>query len=375
MHKTGKPHVLLISTAYGIGGTERSVLSIALGLQQLDVAVQTVFPQVDAEMGALSLARQLGVSVQSDRAVRDLSVRRDYRHLLALRKFVRSTRAQVVNIHFGINFISIWDVLAIRLAGVKRCIASVHHAIPFANQSTQIMTRLASYLCDRVVVTTPAMTQILTDGGVAHRKIVEIPLGLKPPTQRPTRAEARTMLGLPQEALIISSLGRLVPEKGFLDLITGVSLVGNYPQPIHLVIGGDGPSRKIFEALGKACLHERVRFLGRIPEPELLYAASDIFALPSHEEGFGLVFIEAAFHGVPSVGADVGGVRYAIVHNETGLLVPVRTPSALTSALQRLLGDEALRKQLGTAAQQRALRQFSDQRMAEQYKQVLFAPA
>jgi glycosyltransferase involved in cell wall biosynthesis len=365
------PDLLLLSTAYGVGGTERAILNLAQGLQP-DFVVCTIFPHVDAEMGALVLAKQMGVTVSTSRRIRDLAVRRNYRDLLALRELVRSTKARSVNIHYGINFISIWDILAIRLAGAKRCVASVHHAVPITNARIRLMTRLAGKFCTSIVVTTPAMTEILVAAGVDQHKIVEIPLGVRIPTDMPRQADARLTLGLPQDALIIGSLGRLVTSKGFDDLITGLALMKTVSQPVHLAIGGDGPMRASLEVQAKAALGDRAHFLGHVTDPALLYAASDVFALSSHEEGFGIVFIEAAFYGLPSVGTNVGGVSYAISHNKTGLLIPDRDPPALAEALHQLLTNESLRKSMGQAAQQQAHDHFSEHVMINRYKQVLF---
>jgi glycosyltransferase involved in cell wall biosynthesis len=151
-----------------------------------------------------------------------------------------------------------------------------------------------------------------------------------------------------------------------------VALLEPGPQPVHLLIGGEGPDYPSLEALARSALGERCRLLGRIADPTVLYAAIDVFALASHEEGFGLVFIEAAFQGVPSVAARVGGVPYAVEHERTGLLVPDRDPPALAAAIGRLLGDCELHRTIGAAAQARARREFSERQMATRYRAVLF---
>jgi glycosyltransferase involved in cell wall biosynthesis len=102
-----------------------------------------------------------------------------------------------------------------------------------------------------------------------------------------------------------------------------------------------------------------------VPGVEEVYAASDVFALPSSEEGFGLVYLEAAWHGVPSIGCDVGGVRYAIAHDETGLVTELHNADALTGALRRFRDDPEWTAQLGTAARTRVERDFDPARMAE----------
>ena len=92
----------------------------------------------------------------------------------------------------------------------------------------------------------------------------------------------------------------------------------------------------------------------------LAYAASDLFALPSHYESFGFVFLEAMAHGVPVVGVRTGGVPEVIRDGETGFVLdPADDGEALTGALSRLAGDDALRTQLGEQAQRWARERFS----------------
>ena len=365
---------LIICTSNGHGGLENLVLTLSQGLRALDISVQTVFPPAEGDaLGCLPMARQIGASMETSEAVTPIARRRQLRHFLALRAFVYARDIPSVNIHYGSNFISIWDVLAIRLAGVRRCVATVHHAVPITTWKTKRLTALASMFCDHVTVTTPAMTDILVAAGVARHKIVEIPPGIRPPVAIPSRADARAALGLPLDALIVGSLGRIVPHKGFGDLIAAMSLLDPCPRTVHLVVGGDGPARQTFEASAATSLGDRAHFLGRIPDAALLYAASDVFVLPSHEEGFGLVFVEAAFYGIPSIGTSVGGVPYAIIHGETGILVPPHSPHELALALHHLLSDDATRKRLGRAAQVRAHRQFTVRAMAEAYRACLSA--
>ncbi len=110
-----------------------------------------------------------------------------------------------------------------------------------------------------------------------------------------------------------------------------------------------------------------MRFLGKLPHEQLpeYYAAADLFVGPSvvdrsgDTEGLGVVFIEAASAGLAMVGTSVGGISDVLIHDVTGLAVEPDQPEALADAIERLLGDEALRQRLGAAARQHALSQFS----------------
>ena len=104
-------------------------------------------------------------------------------------------------------------------------------------------------------------------------------------------------------------------------------------------------------------------FVGYTDIPEAYIAITDILCLPSYREGFGTVVIEAAAMGVPTVGTDIYGLSDAVLHNETGILVPPRNVDALTKALERLLADRALRIKMGAAALRRAHAVFDAERL------------
>ena len=115
-------------------------------------------------------------------------------------------------------------------------------------------------------------------------------------------------------------------------------------------------------------VHPRVRFLGRVADDEIapLYASADVFAMLCRDrwagleaEGFGIVFVEAAACGVPSVAGRSGGSHEAVVDGETGYVVEPRDVDAVRTALARLLGDDTLRARFGAAARERAVRELA----------------
>jgi glycosyltransferase involved in cell wall biosynthesis len=162
------------------------------------------------------------------------------------------------------------------------------------------------------------------------------------------------------DKIIILTVGRLHPRKGQLLTLQALQLL---PPEVrsrieYWIVGGQSKGR--YEQSLRACaaLHPDlvVRFLGKLPDAELaqVYDSADIFAMTSVKhgesiEGFGLVYIEAAAHGLPVVAHDVGGVSEAVVDGQTGLLVPCDRPIQLAAAFEKLIHDPALRLRLGTA--------------------------
>lgn len=136
--------------------------------------------------------------------------------------------------------------------------------------------------------------------------------------------------------------GRLSKEKGVLELVEAA-------RGLPLVVAGDGPLRK--QVPGAR---------GFVPRAELerLYGEAAVVACPSRREGFGVACLEAMAHGKPVVASAVGGLLDLVLDGVTGVLVPPRDPAALRAALERVLGDEALRRRLGAAARERARAEF-----------------
>ena len=150
-------------------------------------------------------------------------------------------------------------------------------------------------------------------------------------------------VGDPEEPPHVLYAGRLSAEKGVLELLDAA-------RGLPLVVVGDGPLRRRVPGAR-----------GFVPPAELgsYYERAAVVVVPSRREGYGIVAREAMAYGRPVVATDVGGLPDAVVHGETGLLVPPRDPQALRAALERLLGDAELRRRLGVAARERARREFS----------------
>lgn len=371
--------LLLLSTASSIGGMERIICGLAREFSGRDWDVRTVFPPADNRVALLEWCRRQGVAAETNPAVLDAAAPHSRQDIVNLNQFIQSASPDVVNLHYGDNFISLKDMIAVRMAGMHkrfRTVITVHHPTPWGKENTQkrVMTRLAAHMADVVVAVSTATRDILLEAGVPARKVQVVANGLCVPQQLLSPMEARARLGLPRSAFIVGCLGRLVAHKGVADLIEAAALAKGKSNEREMVIAvaGDGPEREALENLarqrfGQTDSGDRVVFLGRVPDVDEFYAACDVFALPSYLEGFGLVYVEAAFHGVPSIGTGVGGVVDVITDGKTGLLVPPQNPSALAIAILRLRDDPDLRRGLGNAARERAYSQFTEQSMAERY--------
>lgn len=182
------------------------------------------------------------------------------------------------------------------------------------------------------------------------------------------RALARASFGLPVDAPLVVSISRLVPRKGMDTLIRASTRLRHRFPDLVVAIAGAGRDRPRLERLVRET-GAPVRFLGRVPDEQLpaLYGCADVFAMLCRtrwggleQEGFGIVFVEAAAAGVPQVAGASGGAPEAVAHGETGLVVDTPSdPAAAADAIATLLGDEQLRRTMGKAARQRAETEFS----------------
>jgi glycosyltransferase involved in cell wall biosynthesis len=161
----------------------------------------------------------------------------------------------------------------------------------------------------------------------------------------------RAAQGIPDDAVLIGSTGRLVTQKGFDLLIAALAqLKADGLAPLAL-IAGEGPERdRLAAAASAAGVSDQVRLPGRIDDVPSLLAALDLFVFPSRQEGRSNALAEAMAAGRAIVATDIPGNDELIVPEITGLLVPPDDPSALAVAIARVLRDPALAARLGASA-------------------------
>ncbi|WP_022854504.1 glycosyltransferase family 4 protein [Thermodesulfatator atlanticus] len=194
-----------------------------------------------------------------------------------------------------------------------------------------------------------------------ENKVIVVHLGVDfelyqlPKKERKTHRKA---WGFPEEAVILITVARMEPRKNQEAVIKAMARLHQEGVPVAYVIAGSGEKEKelkgLVERLG---LKRWVRFLGRISEEEKIKSicAADIHVMPSIQigpmiEGFGIVFMEAAAAGLPSIAGKVGGQPEAVVHGETGLVVDGTNLDEIVWALKRLATDKELRRKMGEQA-------------------------
>ena len=169
------------------------------------------------------------------------------------------------------------------------------------------------------------------------------------------RDAVRAQLGLATGELLVGGVGRRVAEKGIAELAAAARALEDKARFVWI-----GPAD-----LSDGSPAEGLEFLGERSDMPAVYSALDVFALPSHREGFSRSAMEAAACGRAMVLTDIRGCRQIGDHERHLLLVPPRDASSLTESLRRLLDDPGLRARLGDEARRRGQEEFDQSRVAQ----------
>ena len=182
------------------------------------------------------------------------------------------------------------------------------------------------------------------------------------------RKAMREQLGVPVDGPLVVSLSRLVPRKGMDVLIRAAGVLHARHPDLTVAIGGGGRDRDRLDRLVRET-GAPVRMVGRVSHDDLprFYGCADVYAMLCRnrwggleQEGFGIVFLEAAAAGVPQVAGRSGGAAEAVEHGQTGLVVDrPEDVHAVAAALDELLSDPERRARMAVAGRQRALEQFT----------------
>lgn len=183
------------------------------------------------------------------------------------------------------------------------------------------------------------------------------------------RDAVRQQLGIPRDAPVVGFVGRLVRDKGIVELADAFEALSSRLPAAHLLLVGSYeehalPPPHVVEFLARNPLVRHVEWQS---DPIPYFAAMDVLALPTYREGFNNVALEAAAMSRPVVASDATGCREGTLHERTGLLVPVGDAAALAAALERLLREPGLRQDMGAAGRAHIERNFDCRRLWPQY--------
>jgi glycosyltransferase involved in cell wall biosynthesis len=188
----------------------------------------------------------------------------------------------------------------------------------------------------------------------------------KPDAER--KIAIRDRLHIPVDAFVFSFLGRMTKDKGIEELLLAFDRIASeHANAYLLLIGPD--DEKIIHKMKEQLLFKNGRILYQsfTRTPEIYMSAADVMCLPSHREGFGMVVLEAAAAGIPTIGSRITGVIDAIEDGETGLFHPQGDVGALYECMCICIVDRKRTRHLGRQARLRTLKDFSSRLLTEEF--------
>ena len=305
------------------------------------------------------------------------------RHAFALLRLIRLLRKReydVVHVHTPVA--QVLGRIAAKVTGVP-IVLYTSHGFQFHDSRSwwarkiiiEIERRLARW-------TNVILTQSMEDAesavqhGIGSRdQVIWIGNGVQLERFRPgpTDMSVREEFNLEAHHRVVGFIGRIVREKGVVELIEAMSrVIARFPSAKLLIVGdtlssdGDTAAKKIVhDAIRALELQEEVRFAGMRDDVPRLLRAMDVFTLPSWREGMPRSIIEAMATGLPVVATDIRGCREEVVHGETGLLVPPKRSDRLADAILTLISDPQRADEMGARGRQRALEWFDERKVVQ----------
>ncbi|MBI4468723.1 MAG: glycosyltransferase family 4 protein, partial [Acidobacteria bacterium] len=262
-----------------------------------------------------------------------------------------------------------------------RLVLTRHHYLPM--RRNPVYRRLLNHT-SRIIAVSGYVREQLLRSGWEESRIVVIHNWLSPDATPSDRLESRDR-GRDEwgftRPLIVGSAGALTPAKGHEDLIRAAKAVTDSIPNAEFAIAGSDPepgrptASRLETLIREFRIEDRFRILPPAQPLRVFLNQLDVFVLPSWNEAFSLVLIEAMAAGLAVIATEVGGPSEIVRHDETGILVPPKNPARISAAVESLLGDASRRLRLGAAARTDVLARFNFDRALDQvealYREVM----
>ncbi len=359
-----RTRILIIISSLAIGGTEKHVASVSAALRDRGWNVSVY--SVTGEGPVAATLRSKGVTVILPPLVTGVLARRVFRApATMLHLFLLLLRERFTIVHCFLPEAYLVGVPIAVLTRIRLRIMSRRSLNKYQSQhpvAGYLERRLHSRM-SAVIANSQSVARELEAEGVAPARLGLIYNGLDSEVSTPAgRDRTRDALGVGETTLVFVIVANLIPYKGHLDLVRAFGAAAPkmaVDWRLWIVGRDDGLGPEIRALAISLGVDDRLSYLGpRDDIPDLL-SASDVGLLSSHEEGFSNAILEGMRAGLPMIVTDVGGNSEAVIHGETGVVVPPRDPSALAEAILRLTSDRALRRSLGDNARRRIEQRFT----------------
>lgn len=285
----------------------------------------------------------------------------DFSLLLSLFRLLKQQHINIVHAHCEASFL--YGGLASRLLGIL-CVGTYHRSeLKYyqPNFKNRLFSRLLSHC---VAISSERQSRMIEQLGIPKIKTTIIHGGIEPEEAHSelTPSQIKQKLELINNDKIIFSAGHLGIIKGHDDSIIAMGDILQKHPGAKLYIAGDGSTsdyERLTALIKQHQLEKNITLMGQIPNTMEWMNICDIFLLPSHEEGFGLVFLEAGLCSKPVVATEVGGIPDIIQEGKTGFLVTPQNSQKIAQQIILLLDDTTLASSMGEAGNERVKEQFA----------------
>jgi len=361
-------NVLQLISSYGLFGPENVLLEHARELKKMGVG-NTIGVFENSHNPHIELyerARDSGLRT----VIFKCSGKLDIGAILAIRAYMRRENIDILHSH-GYKS-NIYGFAAARFLG--RPIVSTCHNWIAADVKTRLYYKLDKKILpyfNKVAAVSETIVEELGEIGVKPGKVELIFNGIGTERFRAADRSMREEFGIGEKTTVVGAVSRLSEEKGLDRLLeAAVPVLERFPDTLFLLVG-DGPMRGALEDRARTLkISDKVVFAGIREDMPGVYAAFDIFVLPSLLEGLPMVLLEAMAAARPIVASAVGAIPRVIRDDKEGLLIPPGDAGAIQEALLRLLGDRAFTENLGNSALKRVEDGFSSSYMSSRYIEV-----
>ena len=346
--------ILQICSASEIGGGEVHVADLVRALASrghaVYLAVRPDSPLRQPLAGVIASWHEMplrnSLDVQSSRALADL---------------IKRNNIQLIHAHVGRDYMV--AAMAARRARSAKLVLTRHHYLPL--QRNRLYRWMLDNVAAFIAVSESVRESLIETLSLEPERVHIIPNWIDPLRFHPIDRDAARAMFQIEGNLTVACIGQLTPEKGQEEFIRAAGYVVRRRSGVEFLVAGEEKEegepftrhlKLIAEQIG---ILDRVRFLGFIHHVPELLAATDIVVVPSWDEGFSLVTIEAMAARKPVLAAKVGGLAGLIQENVNGWFFPARDAKTLGDRLSWLLSDSALRERLAAQGQQDVYNHYS----------------
>lgn len=338
------------------------------GAEQLQVTFAKEAKRHDFKLAVISLEKE--VDSQYVKQLRELNIQVyffptnrifDFNNLYKILKLFQAERPDILHVHLTYSYII--GAMIARLIGVP-VVATLHSTGIDPESSGSRTAWLEKFvlrnLVHKIIACGPAVAKYYR-ANIKDEPVLVIPNAVEVSELQISSAEQyalRKQVAGELDRLIIISVGRLVAQKGFEDLLNAFSILHpSHPTAFLAIVGGGNLKNVLERKIKELNLSDHVRLLGWRTDVPSLLLTSDMFVLASHCEGLPIAVLEAMSAGLPVLATDVSDNSWTI--GETGMTVPAHQPEVFANAMAELIDAPIRRKALGQAARVRIEENFN----------------